>query len=325
MRQATHRTGVYGPESGYALLAILFFLAILVLSLAAAAPTVLSSIQRQKEKQMVWRGKQYERGIRLYYSKMKRLPTSLEDLTTPKTGTRFMRQAYKDPMNPADGSWRLIYVSPNGKLIGSLNENNINLTLFGSSNPGSTNGSAIATLLSSTGTGFMNTNSGSSGSSGFGMRGGIGTASTIGIASATAVGTDGQSSTNDPGQPQPLGGPMDASNTFGGSIIGVGSKIDKKSFLVYQKARNYQHFEFIWDPLNGITLGPNGAIVRSSAGIGTPVQNMNGGNVAGTAPAGSPSSTGAMGMDPGQNASQTQNPAQEPSQNKNPGTPPNDP
>ena len=31
-----------------------------------------------------------------------------------------MRQAYKDPMNGEDGSWRLIYVGPAGQLIGSL-------------------------------------------------------------------------------------------------------------------------------------------------------------------------------------------------------------
>src|ERR1700738_2770691 len=31
-----------------------------------------------------------------------------------------MRQAYKDPMNSGDGSWRLIYVGPSGQLIGSL-------------------------------------------------------------------------------------------------------------------------------------------------------------------------------------------------------------
>src|SRR5260370_3216410 len=31
-----------------------------------------------------------------------------------------MRQAYKDPMNKEDGSWRLIYVGAAGQLIGSL-------------------------------------------------------------------------------------------------------------------------------------------------------------------------------------------------------------
>ena len=70
---------------------------------------------------MIWRGKQYTRGIKLYYRKTRKFPTSLDDLTKPQIGNiRFMRQAYKDPMNSKDGEWRLIYVGPNGQLIGSL-------------------------------------------------------------------------------------------------------------------------------------------------------------------------------------------------------------
>src|SRR5260370_29208167 len=71
---------------------------------------------------MIWRGKQYARGVKLYYRKLGRPPTSLDDLTKPKVGSlRFMRQAYKDPMNKEDGTWRLIYVGAAGQLIGSLN------------------------------------------------------------------------------------------------------------------------------------------------------------------------------------------------------------
>ena len=70
------RNGTHGAESGYALILIMFFLALLVLSLAAAAPTFLTNIQREKETEMIWRGKQYGRGLRLYYSKMKKYPTS---------------------------------------------------------------------------------------------------------------------------------------------------------------------------------------------------------------------------------------------------------
>ncbi|MGB9447675.1 MAG: hypothetical protein WBR26_21940, partial [Candidatus Acidiferrum sp.] len=121
-----------GIEAGYALILVMFFLALLVLAMSAAAPTILSSIQRERETEMVWRGKQYVRGVRMYYMKMHRFPTSLEDLTKPKTGIRFMRQAYKDPMNLVDGSWRLIYVGPNGQVIGSLNNTGITMIGVGS-------------------------------------------------------------------------------------------------------------------------------------------------------------------------------------------------
>src|SRR5260370_5339130 len=70
---------------------------------------------------MIWRGKQYARGVKMYYRKNRKFPTSMDDLIKPKLGSlRFMRQAYKDPMNAKDGDWRLIYVGPTGQLIGSL-------------------------------------------------------------------------------------------------------------------------------------------------------------------------------------------------------------
>src|ERR1700738_2723992 len=86
-----------------------------------AAPAVRTERKREKEEEMIWRGKQYVRAIKLFYRKNGRFPTSLDDLTKPKMGSlRFLRQAYKDPMNKEDGSWRLIYVGPAGPLIGSL-------------------------------------------------------------------------------------------------------------------------------------------------------------------------------------------------------------
>src|ERR1700692_945639 len=108
-------------QSGYALLLVVFLTLLLTLSTIIAAPSTRTERQREKEEEMIWRGKQYIRGIKLYYRKNGRFPTSLEDLTKPKTGSlRYLREAYRDPMNKEDGSWRLIYVGPAGQLIGSL-------------------------------------------------------------------------------------------------------------------------------------------------------------------------------------------------------------
>src|SRR3984893_11035697 len=115
MRRAPSR------EDGYALMMVVFFTALMLVAAMVAAPRILLEGKREKEKEMIWRGHQYVRGVKLYYRKMGRFPTSIDDLTKPKTGSlRFMRQAYKDPMNGEDGSWRLIYVGPAGQLIGSL-------------------------------------------------------------------------------------------------------------------------------------------------------------------------------------------------------------
>src|SRR6266436_4830812 len=115
------RTAGKRNEHGYALLVVVFLTTVLLISTVSIAPNVLTEGRREKETEMIWRGKQYTRGVKLYYRKMGKFPTSLDDLTKPKLGSlRFMRQAYKDPMNKKDGEWRLIYVGPTGQLIGSL-------------------------------------------------------------------------------------------------------------------------------------------------------------------------------------------------------------
>jgi hypothetical protein len=244
----------------------------------------------------------------MYYYKMKRFPTSLDDLTKPKTGLRFMRKAYTDPVNGVDGSWRLIYVGPSGQLIGSLNQYTVGMTgtsLAGAGGPPQ-GGSSLTS--SAGGQGF----SGGANSSPFGSsQNGSNSQSRLG--GTTANGTN---STNDDlstNGAAPPSGFMDASNTIGGNIIGVGSKVNKKSFMVYQKAKNYRLFEFVWDPSKDMTVG------GASAGIGTPVQNSNGfSNPAGTT---SSSPFGQMG-NPGQNPNPTPtpspNPGNNPFQNQNP-------
>ena len=121
MRARLQRTSGKRGERGYALLMVVFLVTVLLISAIAVAPNILTEGKREKEKEMIWRGKQYARGVKLYYRKMGRFPTSLDDLTKPKVGSlRFVRQAYKDPMNKEGGEWRLIYVGASGQLIGSL-------------------------------------------------------------------------------------------------------------------------------------------------------------------------------------------------------------
>jgi len=248
-------------ESGYAIVIVMFFLALLVLGLAAAAPTILSDVQREREKDMIWKGEQYARGVKLYYVKTHKFPPTLDDLTQNKTGIRFMRQAYKDPMNGQDGSWRLIYVGPSGQLIGSVKNHPISFAGQPTVAPG------VAGSQSSFGNSF--------GSNSFGAN----NSPTNTNGAATGTGTDANSSSSS-SQPQTLGQPlgtMDATNVIGGNIIGVGSKVDKKSFMWYEQAKNYKEFEFIWDPSKDVRIG------GASKGIGTPVQNLNG-NGASTSP-----------------------------------------
>jgi hypothetical protein len=113
--QRSRRSG----ESGYAMLMAMGL--VLVLLIASTAIIANSRIEgrRQREDETIWRGNQYARAVRLYFHKTGHYPQTLEDLKKGMPQLHFLRQAYKDPMNKDDGSWRFIYVNAAGQIIGS--------------------------------------------------------------------------------------------------------------------------------------------------------------------------------------------------------------
>ena len=238
-------------DAGYALLTLVLFATLVLLSALTAAPSILTQGRREREAEMIWRGNQYIRGIRMYYRKTGRFPQSLEDLTKPKMGSlRFMRKAYKDPMNPVDGSWRLIYVGPSGQLINSSKRRQPPPTTGqgGTSMPG--------TPAASTGTDPQ------------------------GVSSAPGAGCGNTGSK--------LGS---EGTIIGGNIIGVGSTINRASIRVYEDGRNYCQWEFVWDPSKdaqgagqpgmqtGAPIGsPIGSPPNPSPGSGFPGPGQNPGN-----------------------------------------------
>ena len=275
-------------QQGYALLMVVFLTTALLIAAVMVAPNILTDGKREKEKEMIWRGKQYVRGIKLYYRKTGHFPTSIDDLTKPKIGSlRFMRQAYKDPMNKEDGSWRLIYVGPAGQLIGSLKPPQQALS-FGQtpiSGP-STAGNGLGILGGSGGLGNLGQGSGQQStfgvqSSGFGQQSQSGTQP-----GSTTPGTNLPGGTGTPVSTDQGTGPGSQAQTgdtptiIGGSIIGVGSKIDKPSVIYYDKAKKYLLFEFIWDPSKDMMVPgqqgtPIGTPINSGIGGQTPGQPVN--------------------------------------------------
>ena len=248
-------------QDGFALILVVFLTTLLLISVMAIAPSIRTEKQREKEQEMIWRGKQYVRGIKLYYRKNGRFPTSIDDLTKPKVGSlRFMRKAYKDPMNKEDGSWRFIYVGPAGQLIGSLKpQQNFQLPGVAGAVP------AAAVGQQATSPGFGQSSFGQSsfggqsgfGGSSFGQSGTQPGAQTgaqnaaqnaSGQVSSTTTGQGNGAAAADDGSTVPASSSSSDSPVFGGNIIGVGSKINKRSVIVYEKAKNYRLFEFIWNP-----------------------------------------------------------------------------
>lgn len=83
-------------ESGYILLTLIFFVAVLAISLATILPSIRQEILRDREEEMIHRGTQYTRAIRLYFKRNGRYPAKIEDLENTNN-LRFLRKRYKDP------------------------------------------------------------------------------------------------------------------------------------------------------------------------------------------------------------------------------------
>jgi len=248
---------------------VIFLVASMLIFALAAAPNVLTEGRREKEAEMVWRGEQYERAIGLYYKKFGKYPTKIEDLTRETNGVRFLRQAYKDPMNKDDGTWRFIYVGANGQLIGSLRQTSLVQNALGLSNSGTA--SSFGGLLGlgqgqGQNAGTMNGPGGAAGAPG--AAGGFG---------ATGSQTNSAANPNPlESQPQMLSGDL-----IGGNIIGVGSKIKKPSLRIYKGGDTYQQWEFIWNPVGQLAvpgqtpLNPNGISPGATNGVNPNATNPN--------------------------------------------------
>ena len=321
IHQEVRSPGCRRGERGYALLFALFLVASMILIAAVAAPRVLTEGRREKEAELIWRGKQYTRAIRLYYQKNGKYPPSLEDLEKPdQVGNHYLRKAYKEPMN-ADGAWRLIYVSPSGQLVGSVNyyslqdmaaKLGLGLSAGSTGNPLGTqpgtdpNSAAQGAAAAQQGAAFGQQGSGGFapgqpvqggqagqvppgqqsspngqdssqnssqsaqgfgqqgfGQQGFGQQGAAGQQIGFGSPQGTQSGFGqgfGQPAAG--GQLQAVDGPV-----FGGSVIGVASKVKKDSIAIYQGTDSYAKWEFIFNPL--VSGGLPGQATPGTAAPGT--------------------------------------------------------
>ena len=106
-------------ESGFAFLLALMAIVVLVALTMTLLEIGATQNRRAREEETIWRGNQYVRAIRLYYHKTGRYPQNLDDLTKGLPELHFLRQAYKNPMDPGEGAWRFIYVNQAGQIIGS--------------------------------------------------------------------------------------------------------------------------------------------------------------------------------------------------------------
>ena len=297
-------------ESGYAYLMALFLMMAMLIGSQVVLSNLATQGRRQREREMIWRGNQYIRAIRLYYRKTGHYPQSADDLQKGLPGLHFLRiEAYNDPMNKDDGAWRLIYVNAAGQIIGSvryatlqqmalldLNGGVIPSGQQGSSADSGGQSSSSSELSSGTGQstaaqpssaqgqqagGILGSSMLQSGTSGLSLGSSPFSSSPQGGASGLSQGTGLLGGSNQSlaaiAQLKPTG-PVDGP-VLGGFVTGVASKIDSPSVKVYKGGKTYQQWEFIWNPLedqaralqNG--LSPQG----QQPGVGLPIANPFGG------------------------------------------------
>jgi type II secretory pathway pseudopilin PulG len=228
MRLRPYSRSTARSQRGYVLLVILVMLAVVMLALLASAPAIAAQIRRDREEELIHRGRQYAIAIKRYYKKFGRYPTSLEDLENSNR-MRFLRRRFKDPMSES-GEWRLIRfgevkTTPTG--------------LFGKAMTAGAPAAAVGTPASQL--------------SGGGTGPGAGTTGLTPTGSSTGPGTGS-------GSPAPMGSGTDAlaGRTFGGGpIVGVASTSTKESLKELNGKNHYNDWEFFYDPR--FDVGPGGA------------------------------------------------------------------
>jgi type II secretory pathway pseudopilin PulG len=93
---------------GYIILLLMFSVFLISLGLMVAVPVWQTQIQREKEEELIFRGKQYVEAIRLFQQKKPgAFPREFDELIKEKC----IRQLYKDPMTK-DGTWNVVLLAP---------------------------------------------------------------------------------------------------------------------------------------------------------------------------------------------------------------------
>ncbi len=93
-------------SSGFTLVALVIFIAVLNVLVAAALPLWSQAMRREKEEELIFRGLQYAEAIRVFQVRFGRYPVRLEELI--EVHPRCIRQLWKDPMSP-NGEWGLVF------------------------------------------------------------------------------------------------------------------------------------------------------------------------------------------------------------------------
>src|SRR6476646_5558184 len=96
-------------ESGYVLLAVMLAVTLILVAMSIELPRIAQQIKREKEEELVHRGKDYATAVKRFVHKNGgRYPLSVEQLEDTNH-IRFLRKRYKDPMT-GEADWKMVHV-----------------------------------------------------------------------------------------------------------------------------------------------------------------------------------------------------------------------
>jgi type II secretory pathway pseudopilin PulG len=104
-------------EKGYTLAVVVVFTSVLLVGLSEAMINWQKAMQREREEELIFRGKQFIRAIDLWQRKFPNTwPTTIDALLNTNN-VRFLRKKWKDPITNSE-EWRLIKMNPDGSISG---------------------------------------------------------------------------------------------------------------------------------------------------------------------------------------------------------------
>lgn len=260
------------------MLTMLLAVSLMTIAALAALPDMIFELKRDQEQEMIHRGVQYTRAIRIYYRKFGRYPTSLADLDNTNN-LRYLRKHYKDPLTGKD--FKLLHfgdpglqlggglsaptlsgATPAGAMNGANPSNGTSFgNSFGSSNASSFGGgssfgnsfggSSFGNSGSSFGNNGVNTSGVFSQTSSFGGNSNPGSVPNANPQSSSSQGTNSSESALSPASPANTQGDAGSSEqqvVAGGPIVGVASLCKKKTIRIYNHKTKYDEWQFIYDP-----------------------------------------------------------------------------
>ena len=205
------------------------FTSVLLVTLTAAAINWQKAIQREREEELIFRGKQFMRAIELWHRKFPgTFPTTIDALLSTDN-TRFLRKKWKDPITNAF-DWRIIKMGPDGSIQG------LSLPSGGNPSGSSPYDSQSQAKVNSLSSGSQSPYGSTASASGFGSQEGVqGTSRNQSGGNIGSLSTQSQSGSSSSPFTPILGG-----------IVGVASSSQKESIKAFNGKSKYSEWEFVF-------------------------------------------------------------------------------